>query len=282
MNKSDLLIALIGVTATFVSILGGFLLTISHNINESKRKIEFEIELLYMEILKEQNTLSSQLIIKIKKFEMQSHRYSMYIDGEFGHIQLPYTSTLDYLEIRKNFKNDKRAVKKIKKRIEFLRYSRDFETFIRWSKLSKEWSESVDFQELYKFISRNQTIKQYSIELDQKVADSFTTNEMKQYKKFIDSTQLQRDQIWNHAVLMPSHKNQSLYLLGIVYIILITVIGIICPFYFYNQSFSKDLIKVGMISVCLLTSAYISLTLAFGLTSKRLKKMRKKVRQYYL
>lgn len=53
MEKSDLLIALIGLTATFISILGGFLLTISHSINESKRKIKFEVELLYMEILKE-------------------------------------------------------------------------------------------------------------------------------------------------------------------------------------------------------------------------------------
>jgi len=282
MEKSELLIALIGVTATFVSILGGFLLTISHNINESKRKMEFEIELLYMEILKEQNTLSSQLITKIKKFEEESHRYSMYIDGQFGHIQLPYTSTLDYLEMRKNYKKDKKAVKIIKKQSEFLRYSKDFETFIRWSKLRRKWAESAEFQALYEFLSQNQTIEQYSLELNRKFANSFTSNEMKEYKKFINSTKFQRDQLFNQAIIIPSHKNQKFYSFGVVYLVSITVIGIICPFYFYSYSFSKDLIKVGMIIVCLLTSVYISLTFAIGLTSKRPKKMREKVRQYYL
>lgn len=280
MGTKDLLIVLIGLSGTIVSIFGGFLLSIGHGLNETKRAIEFEMELLHKEIIQEQEKLPSQLLYKIIDFEEKAHHYSKYLEGEYGFEYLPYTTLLDHSKIRKRFNEKKHLARKVKRLYEFIIYSPDFDTFVRWTNLDKKWRKSDELKAIHSFLSCYKTTEAYSIVLEESVFKVFTLEEKKIYSEFIKATKNQRDRLWNLSIIKPTYWNQNFYILGLVYLVGITFFGVLIPFIFESVFKSVDA-KLFMIIVCVLTLVYVSGVFVRGLTSKTSRRMRRKIRRHH-
>lgn len=280
MEEKDFFIVLIGFSGAIISIFGGFLLSISFNLKNKKRETDLKMQLLYLEITKEQKKLPFDLIKKISIFENESHQYSLYLDGGFEYKSSPYTSMLDFSDLKKNNNKNKRLVNKIKKHPGHLECSKNFDTFARYTNLNIDSKNIEEYKKIYDLFSKYKSFSEYSEYLSRNLSDSFSESEKEIYHKFIEQTKVKREKLWNLSLTLPSFKFDLMYFLGVIYLIVIGSLGVLFPFK-CEEYLSKGDVQDLMTCVCLLTFAYILLVFLSSYTSINPRKLKKEIRKYY-
>lgn len=280
MSDKDLLIALIGISGGIVSIFGGFLLSIAFSIRKQTEEMQFEMQLMHLEILEKKENMPNDLINKIKNFEQNAHRFSKYLKDGSNFMNSKYVSMIDFSEISLKDKENNNRVKKITKNLDFLRYSKDFEQFSRWTNLAFKLRECKEYKELYLFLSKNSDFKSYSNLLIQQAQNEFSDEELEAYHGYIESTKVQRSKLWNLNHTIPKFKNNNVYFYGILYLIFISCLGIIYPF--YNSNAPKEESRFLILCICSLTFIYVYMTYKYAFYSTLSNKKKTEIKKYYL
>lgn len=279
LSDKDLLIALIGISGGILSIFGGFLLSIAFSIRKKTEEIEFEMQLMHLEILEIKEEIPIQLVNKIIKFEKNAHRFSKYLKDGSNFINSKYTSLLDFSEINRKDKENVKRIKQITQYLDLFEYSKDFEQFSRWINLSSELRNCKDYKDLYLFLSNNSDFRSYSKWLNQQAQSEFSIEELEVYQNYIETTKVQRSKLWNLNQTIPKFKNNHVYFYGIVYLMLISFTGIIYPF--YNSAIPKEDSRFLILCICVLTFLYIYLVYRYSFSSNLSKEKKKELKKYY-
>lgn len=279
MENKDWMILLVGISGTIIAFFGAFILNIAVIIKNKNREIDFEIGLVYKELLKKRSEVPKKTIEKILQFETEHIEKAVYLEGRIDAEDIKYTTQFDYYKINK-LKKKWFLRYMVRNLYEFILFSKNFEYFSNNANISTLLKKSSDFREIYEFVKKFQSIENYVDFLEEELKTFFTKEELEQYLNYMRVTEMDRDKLWNLIVLKPSFKNELLYFVGILYVCGIAFLGVFEPLYYYRIGATMNHIP-NVFSIFFLSIIYIALCFIYAFVPTGSRRRNKQLSNYF-